>query len=69
VGERILDLCTEASTLETLAGRLADSYGLELNHTQYALLGSTMRSYISWLADKGLVVSSLEANRLIITRK
>jgi glyoxylase-like metal-dependent hydrolase (beta-lactamase superfamily II) len=69
VGERILDLCTEASTLETLAARLADSYGLELNHTQYALLGSTMRSYISWLADKGLVVSSLEANRLIITRK
>ncbi len=69
VGERILELCSEASTPETLAARLAESYGLELNHTQYALLGSTLRSYVSWLADRGLVSSRLEANRLIIDRK
>ncbi|MGA2545310.1 MAG: MBL fold metallo-hydrolase [Rectinemataceae bacterium] len=69
VGEKILDLCAEASTPETLVARLADGYGLELNHTQYALIGSTLRSYIAWLADKGLVVSRLEANRIIIERK
>jgi glyoxylase-like metal-dependent hydrolase (beta-lactamase superfamily II) len=69
VGERILELCSEASTPETLTARLADSFGLELNHTQYALLGSTLRSYIAWLADKGLVASSLEANRLVIEKK
>jgi glyoxylase-like metal-dependent hydrolase (beta-lactamase superfamily II) len=69
VGERILDLCAEASTPESLVARLANGYGLDLNHTQYALIGSTLRSYIAWLADKGLVVSRLEANRLIIEKK
>jgi glyoxylase-like metal-dependent hydrolase (beta-lactamase superfamily II) len=69
VGDRILELCSEASTPETLAAGLAGSYGLELNHTQYALLGSTLRSYVSWLADRGLVSSRLEANRLIVERK
>jgi hypothetical protein len=69
VGERILELCTEASTTETLVARLAADFGLELNHTQYVLLGSTLRSYLSWLADRGLVTSRLEENRLIIERK
>jgi glyoxylase-like metal-dependent hydrolase (beta-lactamase superfamily II) len=69
VGERILELCSEPSTPESLAARLAESYALELNHTQYALLGSTLRSYLSWLADRGLVASRLEANRLLIERK
>jgi glyoxylase-like metal-dependent hydrolase (beta-lactamase superfamily II) len=69
VGDRILDLCSGASTPEDLAARLAGSYGLELNHTQYALLGSTLRSYLSWLADRGLVASRLEANKLLVERK
>ena len=69
VGERILELCAEAMTPESLTASLADSYGLELNHTQYALLGSTLRSYVSWLAERGLVATRLEANRLIIERR
>jgi glyoxylase-like metal-dependent hydrolase (beta-lactamase superfamily II) len=69
VGERILDLCSLPSTPETLILRLAEGYGIELNHTQYALLGSTLRSYLSWLADRGLIASRLEENRLIIERK
>ncbi len=69
VGDRIFGLCAEPSTPETLTARLADSFGLEMNHTQYALLGSTLRSYVGWLADKGLVTSRFEANRLIIERK
>jgi glyoxylase-like metal-dependent hydrolase (beta-lactamase superfamily II) len=69
IGERIFELCAAAATPETLAARLAESLGLELNHTQYALLSSTLRSYVAWLADKGLVTSRMEANKLIIERK
>jgi glyoxylase-like metal-dependent hydrolase (beta-lactamase superfamily II) len=73
VGERILALCgpsgAGSSTPEALVVALADSYGLELNHTQYALLSSTLRSYVSWLADEGLVTTRLEANRLLVERK
>jgi glyoxylase-like metal-dependent hydrolase (beta-lactamase superfamily II) len=73
VGERILSFCGPSgmgpSTPEALVAALADSYGLELNHSQYALLSSTLRSYISWLVDEGLVVTRLEANRLLVERR
>ncbi len=69
VGERVLALCERPSTPEELVAALAASYGIELNHTQYALLGSTLRSYLAWLADRDLIASSLDKNRLIIERK
>jgi len=73
VGERILELCGPLSagpaTPDELIVGLAASYGLELNHTQYALLGSTLRSYMAWLADQGLVSTRVEANRLVVERK
>jgi glyoxylase-like metal-dependent hydrolase (beta-lactamase superfamily II) len=73
VGERVLELCGNygagPTTPDALIVALAASYGLELNHTQYALLGSTVRSYIAWLADRGLVVTRIEANRLVVERK
>lgn len=68
VGERILGFCAQAATPENLVASVAESYGIELNHTQYALLGSTLKSYLSWLADKRLVVSRLEENKMIIER-
>jgi glyoxylase-like metal-dependent hydrolase (beta-lactamase superfamily II) len=73
VGERILELCGSPGsgpmTPDALIVALAASYGLELNHTQYALLGSTLRSYLAWLADRGLVLTRIEANRLVVERK
>jgi glyoxylase-like metal-dependent hydrolase (beta-lactamase superfamily II) len=73
VGERILELCGPLSsgpaTPDELIVALAASYGLELNHTQYALLGSTLRSYLAWLADEGLVLTRVEANRLVVEGK
>lgn len=73
VGERILGLCGPSgggsATPEELVARLADELGLELNHTQHALLGMTLRSYLAWLADRGCVVSHLEGNRLVFTAK
>jgi glyoxylase-like metal-dependent hydrolase (beta-lactamase superfamily II) len=73
VGERILDLCgsfgSGPTTPDALIAGLAASYGLELNHTQYALLGSTLRSYVAWLADRSLVSTRIEANRLVVERK
>lgn len=73
VGERILGLCGRSgagpTTPETLVVSLAESYGLELNHTQYALLSSTLRSYVSWLADQGLVITRMEGNRLYVDKK
>jgi glyoxylase-like metal-dependent hydrolase (beta-lactamase superfamily II) len=73
VGERILDLCGSSesgpATPESLVERFATSLGLNLNHTQYALMGMTVRSYIAWLCDRALVGTRVEANRLIVERR
>jgi len=73
IGERVLGLCGSGEAIdrspEALAARLAEALGLELNHTQWALLGSTLRSYLAWLADQGLVVTHMEKNRLVIERE
>jgi glyoxylase-like metal-dependent hydrolase (beta-lactamase superfamily II) len=73
VGDRVLEFCVptdkKPASPDDLIARLAASYGLELNHTQHSLLSSTLRSYLSWLTDKGLVSSHLESNRLVFERK
>jgi glyoxylase-like metal-dependent hydrolase (beta-lactamase superfamily II) len=69
IGEIVLDLCATESAVEDLLATLAGRLGLALNHTQYALLGSTLRSYLAWHAGRGLVVSRIESNRLLFSRK
>jgi Zn-dependent hydrolases, including glyoxylases len=73
IGERILGLLgrdgSEPATPEALVFGLADDLGLELNHTQYALLTSTVHSYIAWHADAGRVVTRIEKNRLYVEKK
>jgi glyoxylase-like metal-dependent hydrolase (beta-lactamase superfamily II) len=72
VGERILELCrpasAEALTPEGLVAALASVLGLELNHTQFALMGMTVRSYVAWLCDKGEATTRVEGNRLLVER-
>jgi glyoxylase-like metal-dependent hydrolase (beta-lactamase superfamily II) len=69
IGAAILELCGTESAAEELVALLAGRLGLELNHTQHALLGSTLRSYLAWLAGRGLVASRIESNRLLFSRK
>ena len=72
IGERIFELIPvsgrQPATPEVLVTALANALGLELNHTQYALLGFTLKSYISWLADRGEILTRLESNRLLVER-
>ena len=52
VAERILDSCEMVSSDEVIA-RVFRSYGLAINIQQYVLVGSTVRSYLSWLKERG----------------
>jgi glyoxylase-like metal-dependent hydrolase (beta-lactamase superfamily II) len=69
IGQIVLELCGDEATAEELVARLAGRLGLELNHTQYALLGSTLRSYLAWHCGRGLVASRIESNRLVFSLK
>ena len=63
--EQILSLCAEPVTFDELIGRLFDSMGLSLSLQQYVLVGSTVKSYLAWLCDKGQMTVTAENNRLV----
>ncbi len=64
IRDHILDLLAESMTFESLLQKLFHDYGLTMNFEQYVLIGSTVRSYLSWLKDSGLVTVSFEDNLL-----
>ena len=65
IAEVILDLCREPLCFEALLRKLFARYGLAMNFEQYALVGSTVRSYLSWLKDTGRLSARFEDNLLL----
>ena len=53
VSEKILGLCKTPTVFENLLQKLFLDYGLKMDFSQYALVGSTVRSYLSYLKDSG----------------
>ncbi len=51
----ILDTCRDGKCFDDVLKGVCDSYGLELSFTQYAIAGSTVRSFLSGLLDGGLL--------------
>ncbi len=51
IAQLILDLCREPQTFEALLRALFVHYDLTMTFEQYALVGSTVRSYLAWLRD------------------
>lgn len=68
VAEKISDICREPLCFEAILQRLFTDYGLTMNFEQYVLVGSTVRSYLSWMKDTGRLESSFEKNLLLWRR-
>ena len=65
IAEKILAICKEPMCFETILKKLFDEYELKLNFEQYALVGSTVRSYLAWLKDNGRLDVKFENNMLL----
>lgn len=65
VAETILEICTEPVNFERILQKVFSKYGLAMNFEQYVLVGSTIRSYLSWLKDRGRVETVFEDNLLL----
>jgi len=65
VAEKILSVCRELICFEHILQKLFLDYGLTMNFEQYVLVGSTVRSYLSWLKDSGKLDVSFENNMLL----
>ena len=68
IADHIVEHCAEPVIFEELLKRLFDDYGLTLTFEQYALVGSTVKSYLAWLKDTGRLTVLFEDNRLLWRR-
>lgn len=65
IAGRITELCREPVMFESILQRLFQLYGLNMDFEQYALVGSTVRSYLSWLKETGHLEAIFDDGRLL----
>ena len=65
VAERILSTCAEPVNFEKILQEVFKGYGLTMNFEQYVLVGSTVRSYLSWLKDSGKLSATFLDSMLV----
>ena len=65
VADRILSICGEPMCFERILQEVFKGYGLSMNFEQYVLVGSTVRSYLSWLKDTGKVSAEFRDSMLL----
>ncbi|MDY5479838.1 MAG: MBL fold metallo-hydrolase [Peptostreptococcus porci] len=65
VANKIEEICERPISFEHILQKLFNDYGLTLNVEQYVLVGSTVKSYLSWLKDTGKIQIVFEDNMLL----
>ena len=65
IADKITDLLKTPMNSEELLKCIFDVYNLKMNFEQYVLVGSTVRSYLSWLKDNGRVDVAFADNQLL----
>ena len=68
IAEAVLSFCETPASTEEVLKKIFDVYALTMDFNQYVLIGSTVRSYLSWLQDEGRLKASFADNRLLYTR-
>ena len=61
----LLEICREELCFEEILKRLFDHYSLAMSMQQYVLVGSTVKSYLSWLKDSGRMEIQIKDNRVL----
>lgn len=62
IEETIINICSEDITFEEILKKIFDKYNLIMNNNQYVLIGSTIKSYLSYLKDIGKLEVSFKDN-------
>lgn len=65
IEEKICELCKAPVNSERLLQMLFDEYELTMNPVQYALVGSTVKSYLAYLKKQGRINMSVNKNMLV----
>jgi glyoxylase-like metal-dependent hydrolase (beta-lactamase superfamily II) len=69
IAEVIVGLVSGDVSLEDIVADVCAHYDIILNADQHVLVGSTIRSYLSWLCDQGRLEYGFERNRMMFRVK
>ncbi len=61
--------CAESATTEEILRDVSVRFAIDFDWAQYALVGSTVRSYLVYLREKGLVEATFGDGRLVWRRR
>ncbi len=64
IADKIIEICRTPSTYEKILKIMFDHYNLEMNANQYVLIGSTVRSYISYLYEENKLYYEIKDNEM-----
>ena len=64
VADKIYSYCNDDITMEDIMKKIFDDYELVMNTNQYVLIGSTIRSYLSYLYDEGKIYYEFKDNKM-----
>ena len=62
IANSIIEICTEKITFEEILKRIFDKYKLIMNENQYVLVGSTIKSFLSWLKNNNKLEIIIDKN-------
>ena len=68
IAEKIVSICEKSINFEGILQKIFDHYNLTMTFEQYVLVGSTIRSYLSYLKDEGRLGAKFEDNMLLYFR-
>lgn len=63
--DKIYHICKKVISVEDILKFIFDEYGLAINANQYMLVGSTIRSYLSYLYDEQKITYTFQENRML----
>lgn len=69
ISNKIYELCSKEITFEEILKNIFDEYNLTMNPNQYVLVGSTIRSYLSYLYDKEKIEYNFKNNKMVWKQK
>lgn len=62
IADKIAELCCEVISFDILLKKLFDEYSLVMTAQQHALVGSTVKSYLTFLTEQGRVEALIDNN-------
>lgn len=67
IGDVIAAICEKPGSFECILKKVFEIFGLVMTFEQHALIGSTVRSYLTWLTDTKRLHMAIEDNCLVWT--